>query len=75
MPPVSRYDDVEEFWGAILSEEPYKVLAAWGTLDGEERHDVRTHLLRMSDPLESYAEVQQQAARFALRTIGDGESS
>lgn len=71
---MGRYDDVEEFWGAILSEEPDKVLAAWGTLDGEERHGVRSHLLRMSDPLQSYAEVQQQAARFALRTIGGAES-
>jgi hypothetical protein len=66
---VSRYDDVEELWGAILSEEASQVLAAWGTLDAEERRDVEAHLLRMSDPLEGYADGQQQSARFALATV------
>lgn len=66
---MGRYDDVEEFWGAILSEEEAKVLGAWSTLDAEERGDVEAHLSRMSDPSESYADVQQRSARFALETI------
>ena len=66
---MGAYDDVEEFWGAILSEDAALVLGAWNTLDAEERGDVEAHLLRMTDPTESYAEVQKQSARFALETI------
>jgi len=66
---MSRYDDVEAFWDAILSENAVEVLAAWRTLDAEERRDVEAHLGRMCDPAQEYAEVQQQSASFALRTI------
>jgi hypothetical protein len=66
---MSAYDDVEEFWSAILSEDAALVLGAWSTLDAEERGDVEAHLSRMSDPSESYADVQQRSARFALETI------
>jgi hypothetical protein len=71
---MSAYDDVEEFWSAILSEDEALVLGAWGTLDAEERGDVEAHLSRMSDPTESYADVQQRSARFALETIRRGGS-
>lgn len=66
---MSRYDDVEEFWGAMLSEDPALVMGAWSTLQADERGDVESHLQRMSDPTESYADIQQRAARFALETI------
>ncbi len=66
---MSAYDDVEEFWSAILSEDEALVLGAWSTLDAEERGDVEAHLTRMSDPTESYADVQQRSARFALELI------
>jgi hypothetical protein len=66
---MGRYDDIEEFWAAILSEDALQVVAAWRTLDAEERHDVEKHLVRMSDAAEGYAEVQQRAATFALVTI------
>jgi hypothetical protein len=66
---VSRFDDVEQFWSAILSEQTEEVLAAWRTLDAEERRDIEKHLLRMIDPAEEYAEGQQGSARFALATI------
>lgn len=66
---MSAYDDVEEFWSAILSEDEALVLGAWSTLDAEERGDVEAHLSRMSDPTESYADVQQRSARFALELI------
>jgi hypothetical protein len=66
---VSRYDDIEEFWRAILSEEADEVMAAWRTLDAAERRDTEAHLLKMANPDEGYAEVQQVAARFALRTV------
>lgn len=69
---MSAYDDVEEFWSAILSEDPALVLGAWSTLDAEERGDVEAHLRRMSDPTERYADGQQRSARFALDTIGSG---
>ena len=71
---MSAYDDVEEFWSAILSEDAALVLGAWSTLDAEERGDVEAHLVRMTDPTESYAEVQQQSARFALETIRRGRA-
>ncbi len=71
---MTRYDDVEEFWSAILSEDPALVLGAWGTLDPDERGDVEAHLSRMSDPTESYADVQQRSARFALDTIRGASS-
>jgi hypothetical protein len=66
---MSAYDDVEEFWSAMLSEDASLVLGAWSTLDAEERGDVESHLQRMSDPTESYADGQQRSARFALDTI------
>ena len=69
---MSAYDDVEEFWSAMLSEDAALVLGAWGTLDAEERGDVEEHLSRMSDPTESYADGQQRSARFALETIRGG---
>ena len=34
---MSRYDDVEEFWGAMLSEDPALVMGAWSTLESDER--------------------------------------
>jgi hypothetical protein len=69
---VSAYDDVEEFWSAMLSEDAALVMGAWSTLDAEERGDVEEHLSRMSDPTESYADGQQRSARFALETIRGG---
>lgn len=71
---MTAYDDVEEFWSAILSEDAALVLGAWSTLDADERGDVEAHLTRMSDPTESYADVQQRSARFALETIHRGGS-
>jgi len=71
---VSAYDDVEEFWSAMLSEDVALVMGAWSTLDAEERGDVEAHLQRMSDPTESYADGQQRSARFALETIRGGGS-
>jgi hypothetical protein len=66
---MSAYDDVEEFWSAMLSEDAALVMGAWSTLDAEERGEVEEHLSRMSDPTESYADGQQRSARFALETI------
>jgi hypothetical protein len=66
---MGRYDDVEVFWSAILSEDAAEVRAAWCTLDVEERRDVERHLLRMADVAEGYAEVRQASARYALAAI------
>jgi hypothetical protein len=67
---MGRYDDVEAFWDAILSEDAGRVRAAWSTLDADERGDVARHLLRMADVAEGFTAGQQDSARFALATIG-----
>jgi len=69
---MGRYDEVEGFWDAILSEDATQVRAAWGTLDGDERGDVARHLREMADVTQGYAEVQQASARFALEAIAEG---
>lgn len=66
---MSRFDDVEVFWEAILSERAPEVLAAWGSLDAEERRAVEAHLRRMADPSEGFTPGQQESARFALTTV------
>jgi hypothetical protein len=66
---MARFDDIEQFWSAILSEDADAVLAAWRTLDAEERRDCEAHLRKMSDPAHGFADVQQRSAHFALDTI------
>jgi len=65
-------DELEEFWGDILSEQPLRVVAAWLTLDVEEQIAVRAHLSKMATE-DGWAEGQREAARAALHAI-TGES-
>jgi hypothetical protein len=67
---TTRYDETEEFWAAILSEDRDEVRGAWQTLQPDERVMVLAHLRKMLDPAEGYAAVQQAAARFAVDTVG-----
>jgi hypothetical protein len=67
---MSRYDETEEFWAAILSEDREEVRRAWQSLEAEERVLVLAHLQKMRDPDEGYAEVQRVAAKFAVDTVG-----
>lgn len=67
---MSKYDETEEFWAAILSEQREEVKRAWQSLDAEERPLVMAHLNRMRDPAEGYAAGQRAAAQFAVDTVG-----
>ena len=59
---------LEEFWGDLLSEEPLRIVAAWTTLDEEERESVHIHLTRMATE-EGWSDVQRISAQAALQTI------
>jgi hypothetical protein len=61
---------LEEFWGDVLSEEPLRVLAAWGLLDAEKRAAVRAHLTKMASA-DGWAEAQRRAAQAALNALAD----
>ncbi len=65
-------DGLEEFWEAILSEDPPRIRAAWLTLIEAERAAVHAHLERMAAE-EGWTEGQRDSARAALRTIRDEE--
>jgi hypothetical protein len=67
---MSKYDETEEFWAAILSEDRDEVQRAWQSLEAEERVLVLAHLQKMRDPAEGYADVQRAAAQFAVNTVG-----
>ena len=66
-------DWLEEFWGDLLSEEPLRIVAAWTTLDEEEKVSVHLHLTRMASE-EGWSNVQRNAAQVALRAIEDDTS-
>jgi hypothetical protein len=65
---MGEMDDLEVFWGHILSEEPQRIVAAWLTLDANEQITIRDHLARMATE-EGWATEQRRAARTALGTI------
>ena len=61
-------DWLEEFWGDLLSEEPLRIVAAWSTLNNEEKLIIHEHLVKMSSD-EGWADVQRDAAIIALQAI------
>jgi hypothetical protein len=71
---TTKYDETEEFWAAILSENRDEVKRAWQTLAADERVLVMAHLQKMRDPDEGYAEVQRAAAQFAVDIVGEKPS-
>ena len=63
-------DGIEDFWEAILSEDPARIMAAWVTLITSERAVVYAHLERMAAE-EGWTAGQRDSARAALRAIQD----
>ncbi len=61
-------NDLEEFWDAMLSEDPPRILTAWGTLIATERSAVYAHLERMATE-EGWTAGQRDSASAALRAI------
>lgn len=67
-------DELEAFWADILSEQPIRIVAAWMTLDMEEKLAVRDHLKQMAtEP--GWAVVQREAAQVALLAIEDNPAN
>ncbi len=67
-------DGLEEFWEAILSEDPVRIMEAWATLIETERAAVYAHLERMAAE-EGWTAGQRDAANAALRAIQDSEQN
>ncbi len=61
-------DGLEEFWEAILSEDPRQIVAAWVTLIEDEQQAVFAHLERMATE-EGWTIGQRDSARAALNAI------
>jgi len=60
--------NTEEFWEALLSEEPPRIRRAWLELTDEEAVAVLEHLQRIESEA-GWAEVQRQSATTALTVI------
>lgn len=60
--------ELEDLWAALLSNDPPLIRKAWLELKDDEASAVLAHLRRMSVEV-GWAEVQQLAARAALRVI------
>ncbi len=58
----------EELWAGILSRRAVHILAAWHTLDAEERTAVYAHLVRMATE-EGWTEPQRVSAQAALDVL------
>jgi len=61
-------DWLEEFWGDLLSEEPLRIVAAWATLDHDEKETIHAHLVNMAHEA-GWADVQRLAALAALAEL------
>lgn len=59
---------LENFWGALLSENPDLIRKVWAALDEETKTAVHAHLTRMAgEP--GWSEVQRASAQVALQTL------
>ena len=61
-------DELEQFWDELLSEDPPRIVAAWSTLDANEKKVIHTHLIKMTSE-DGWAEVQRASAQAALDAI------
>jgi hypothetical protein len=61
-------DELEILWGGLLSRDPAKVRATWGTLSAEEQEAVRAHLVRMATE-EGWTRPQRVSAQAALNAL------
>jgi myo-inositol-1(or 4)-monophosphatase len=62
--------DLETFWQQVFSENTPEVLAAWSSLDAQERAAVRELLERIAADEGRIAD-QRRAARFALAAVAE----
>ena len=63
-----RMMDLEQFWAAILSEEPSQVKAAYNTLLSEDQNAILSHLERMAHE-EGWNDGQRRRSRAALQIL------
>jgi len=61
---------LEQFWGDVLSEEPNRILDAWGRIELEEQLAVIEHLWKMATE-DDWSGFQRVAARAALVALGE----
>jgi NADH:ubiquinone oxidoreductase subunit E len=61
-------DDLEAFWGQLLSEDPAQIRAAWARLNSDERAAILAHLVTIATE-EGWSEPQRLAAQAALEVL------
>jgi hypothetical protein len=61
-------DDLEAFWGQLLSEDPAQIRAAWARLASDERAAILAHLVTMATE-DGWSEPQRLAAQAALDVL------
>jgi hypothetical protein len=66
-------DWLEAFWEDLLSEDPLRIMAAWSTLDSDEKATIHEHLTVMMTE-DGWVDIQRQSARAALKTIDSNQS-
>ena len=66
-------DDLEAFWGQLLSEDPDQIRTAWAGLSSEERAAILAHLVTMATE-EGWSELQRRAAQAALGVLRSDDS-
>lgn len=59
---------LDDFWEAVLSEEPPRIRKVWLELTDEEAGLVLEHLKRMTRE-DGWADAQRQSASTALKVI------
>ena len=60
--------DLENFWAAILSENPGQVKGAFDSIPSEDQAAILSHLERMAHE-EGWNEGQKRRSRAALRIL------
>lgn len=60
--------DLENFWAAILSENPGQVKAAFDSIPSEDQAAILSHLERMAHE-DGWNEGQKRRSRAALRIL------
>ena len=63
-------DELERFWGNMLSRDPARIRETWDTLQDDEKQAVRTHLQRMTTE-NGWTEPQRLSAQTALQALDD----
>jgi hypothetical protein len=66
-------DNLEAFWGQLLSEDPAQIRAAWARLNSDERDAILAHLVTMATD-EGWSEPQRLAAQAALDVLRDDDT-